>query len=431
MLLLLEFHNMGGTTQTVDKTQAANSLVNSSGSTSGAQSGATSASGTTNPWAPAQPFLSGILAQLQGQLANASLTPQENAALSGLAGSSGYIGQFLPQATDLANTLFAGGNAQAQAPIVSGAYQQYRSELNPYLQTSFLDPRNTPGFADALAATNADITNQVNGMFAGAGRDLSGLNQQALARGLSQGEGQLIANQYNQNVANQLGAMGSLYGAGNTTAGLLSSLNQQDLANRQAGLGVASTGQSFANMPYEQQLAAAATGARHSAADIADARIDGRADRRAGQLLRQHRRHVGHDERDADGHADRQHHRREHADDGDAVQSVVALAARVPADDGRRLARRRHPRLARRRPLQRAVRRIHGAGIVQPRVTGSSRSYICRPRVSEGPIFQSRWLVVPAFAGTTASGLRTTGQKPWREFSISPALRRAAACSAV
>ena len=176
---------MGGTTQTVDKNQVANSLVNSSGSTSGATSGATSASGATNPWAPAQPFLSSILAQLQGQLANASLTPQENAAIGGLANSSGYISQFLPQATDLANTLFAGGDAQAQAPMVSGAYQQYRAELNPYLQASFLDPRSTPGFSDALAATNADITNQVNGMFAGAGRDLSGLNQQALARGLS------------------------------------------------------------------------------------------------------------------------------------------------------------------------------------------------------------------------------------------------------
>ena len=142
---------MGGTTQTVDKNQVANSLVNSSGSTSGATSGATSASGATNPWAPAQPFLSGILAQLQGQLASASLTPQESAALSGLSGGSNYIGQFLPQATDLANTLFAGGDAQAQAPMVSGAYQQYRAELNPYLQASFLDPRNTPGLSDALA----------------------------------------------------------------------------------------------------------------------------------------------------------------------------------------------------------------------------------------------------------------------------------------
>src|SRR5260370_4527766 len=245
---------MGGTTQTVDKNQVANSLVNSSGSTSGA----TSARGATNPWAPAQPFLSGTLAQLQGQLANSSATPPETAAFGGLAGSSGYISQFLPQATDLANTLLAGGNAQAQVPMIGDAYQQYRNELNPYLQASFLDPRSAPGFADALAAANADITNQVNGMFARAGRDLSGLNTQALARGLSQGEGQLIANQYNANAANQLGAMGSLYGAGNTTAGLLSNLNQQALANRQAGLGVAGTGQSFATMPYEQQLAAAA-----------------------------------------------------------------------------------------------------------------------------------------------------------------------------
>src|SRR6266511_278982 len=120
---------MGGTTQTVDKNQALNSLVDSFSSTSGATTGATSASGTTNPWAPAQPFLSGTLAQLQGQLANASLTPQENAAIGGLAGSSGYISQFLPQATDLANTLLAGGDAQAQAPMISGAYQQYRAQL--------------------------------------------------------------------------------------------------------------------------------------------------------------------------------------------------------------------------------------------------------------------------------------------------------------
>ena len=45
------------------------------------------------------------------------------------------------------------------------------------------------------------------------------MNTQTLARGLSQGEGQLIANQYNQNVQNQLGAMGSSYDANNTTGG--------------------------------------------------------------------------------------------------------------------------------------------------------------------------------------------------------------------
>src|SRR5262249_47032508 len=94
-----EFHIMGGTTQTVDKNQADTTLVTPGGTRRGPPAGTNSASGTTNPWAPAQPFLSGILAQLQGQLANASLTPQENATIGALANSSGYISQFLPQAT--------------------------------------------------------------------------------------------------------------------------------------------------------------------------------------------------------------------------------------------------------------------------------------------------------------------------------------------
>src|SRR5262249_60428953 len=52
----------------------------------------------------------------------------------------------------------------------------------------------------------------------------------------------------------------------------------------------------------------------------------------------------------------------------DAVQSLVAGAARLPAHDRRRLARRRHPRIARRRPLQRAVEGTQGPGLVQPGV---------------------------------------------------------------
>jgi len=242
---------MGGKTQTKDTNSAFNQnlLQQFQNASTGASSG------TTSPWAAAQPFLGGILAQLQGALPTAAITPAEENALERLSASSGYISQFLPATTGLASNLLAGGNAQAYAPLAQGAYSQYAAQLNPYLQSSFLDPRNTPGFADVLAATNADITNQVNGMFAGAGRDLSGLNQQALARGLAQGEGALIANQYNQNVAKALDAMQSTYGAGNTTAGLLSSLNQQALANQQAGLGVAQTGQNFAAAPYQAQLA--------------------------------------------------------------------------------------------------------------------------------------------------------------------------------
>jgi Chaperone of endosialidase len=79
----------------------------------------------------------------------------------------------------------------------------------------------------------------VNGQFAAAGRDFSGANQQALARGLAQGEAPVIAAQYNQDVANQMGAVNSLYGAGNTTANTLAGFQQNYLANQGQGVSAA------------------------------------------------------------------------------------------------------------------------------------------------------------------------------------------------
>jgi hypothetical protein len=190
---------------------------------------------STAPWAPAAGSIQNILAGVNG--VNPNLSSTETGALNQLSALGAAGNPYAPGVGGVATNLLAGGNANAQAPLINSAYAQYQKQLNPYLQASFLDPRSTPGFGDALAALNSDITNQVNGQFAAAGRDLSGMNSQALARGLSQGEGQLIANQYNQNVANQLGAAGSLYGAGNTTGGLLTGLNQQGLANQQAGIG--------------------------------------------------------------------------------------------------------------------------------------------------------------------------------------------------
>jgi hypothetical protein len=53
---------------------------------------------------------------------------------------------------------------------------------------------------------------------------------------LTQGLAPTIANQYNQNVQNQQGAAGNLYNAGNTNAGILSGLQQQNLANQGQGV---------------------------------------------------------------------------------------------------------------------------------------------------------------------------------------------------
>src|SRR5262249_98637 len=130
--------------------------------------------------------------------------------------------QFAPQVSGLVSTLLGGGNATAQAGNIQANLDAYRKTLTPFANGAMVG--NNPALKAQLDTIASDVANNVNAQFAGAGRDLSGLNQQALARGIAQGEAPVLAGQYNQDLQNQIGAAGALYGAGNTTAGMLSGL---------------------------------------------------------------------------------------------------------------------------------------------------------------------------------------------------------------
>jgi hypothetical protein len=55
-----------------------------------------------------------------------------------------------------------------------------QSQLTPYANGSMIG--NNPALQAQLDQIASDTTNQVNGQFAAAGRDMSGMNQQTLAR---------------------------------------------------------------------------------------------------------------------------------------------------------------------------------------------------------------------------------------------------------
>ena len=196
---------------------------------------------TTAPWQEAQPALQGILGQLQAGLGNTGLTGAENTALNTITGNAQNAGQYAPQIGANATELLNGGGALNQTGAVNQNYQDYQRRLgatangNSIGANSALNP-----YLDTL---RSDITNQVNGQFAGAGRDFSGANSMALGRGISQGLAPVIAGQFNTDTANQRGAADALYGAGNTHAGLLSGLQQQSLGNKQ--MGTQAAGQAF------------------------------------------------------------------------------------------------------------------------------------------------------------------------------------------
>lgn len=199
-------------------------------------------SSTTAPWEAAQPTLQGILGQLQGNLGNTGVTGAETGALNTIVNNSNDgSATYAPMIADYAKNLLQGGGATDQAGNVNANYQRYVDQTSPLASNTNYNPYETPGFKDAISALTGDITNQINGQFAAAGRDFSGMNSQTLGRGILQGIAPTIAAQYNQNVQNQQGAAGNLVNAGNTNAGILAGLQQQKLANQ--GQGVTAAGQ--------------------------------------------------------------------------------------------------------------------------------------------------------------------------------------------
>lgn len=224
------------------------------GGTSKSGSNTSQQSSTTqNPWADSMPALQGILGGLGSQVGNYAPTAAEAPALNTIQSNAQSAQNYGGQATGLSNDLMAGGGTGQNAGILGDAYANYQRQLNPIANQNN-DPTQAPGMQALLASIRNDVGNSVNGMFAGAGRDMSGLNQQTLARGISQGEAAPLLNQYNQNVQNQMGAAGSLFGAGGSTAQGLQGFNQQGFANRAQGLDTAINGIPLAQNNQANQI---------------------------------------------------------------------------------------------------------------------------------------------------------------------------------
>lgn len=224
----------------------------------GTSTSQTTQSSQTSPWTAAQPALQGILSQLNTGLSNTGLTSTENGALNTIQQNAQNATAYLPAVQNYTNSMLNGGGALNQAGAINQNYQNYYNQTNPLASNTNYNPYDTPGFKDAINTATSDITNNVNGSFAAAGRDFSGSNSQALARGLTQGLAPTIAAQYNQNVQNQQGAAGNLYNAGNTNAGILSGLQQQYVANQGTGVNAIQQANDVANAGANAALAAEA-----------------------------------------------------------------------------------------------------------------------------------------------------------------------------
>jgi hypothetical protein len=206
------------------------------------------------PWAPAIPGLQNIIGQLSN--GGAPLTGDQSSALSTLQSGANATPNFGGTASNAVNGLF-NTSTQPQIGLWNNALNTSQNTLSPYLSSSYTNPMSAPGFSAALNTMNQDITNQVNGQFAAAGRSDSPANSQALARGLSQGEGGLISNEYNQLVGQQQGAANQYMSNAANAAQGTAALGQIPLQNQLQGIAAAGSLPGLYTAPGATQLTAA------------------------------------------------------------------------------------------------------------------------------------------------------------------------------
>jgi hypothetical protein len=187
----------------------------------------------TTPYAPASQDIQGILGGLSTSLGTAQGTPFTQGAFNQLY-TNAQQGNPYANAVGSATAGQLGGaqNYGNATGILGNAYSDMQRQLSPYTSGNAMDPSSNPALAQQLATVNADVSGQVNPMFAAAGRLGSPDNYQAMARGITQGSTGIL-----QNAAqNQLGAINSLYGAGANTAGGLLGADAANASIQNSGI---------------------------------------------------------------------------------------------------------------------------------------------------------------------------------------------------
>jgi len=193
----------------------------------------------TAPWSTATPALNGILGGINALTPSAGLNATEQGAINQLVSNAQSGNPYAGAIGSAATGLLGGGGANANNPAIAQNLSAYQSALAPYADGSMIG--NNTALQSQLGTAASDATNQINSAFAAAGRDGSPGNSQALARGIMQAEAPVIAGQYNQDVSNQLNAANALYGAGNSTYGLLNADQTAANTNLQDGANLAAT----------------------------------------------------------------------------------------------------------------------------------------------------------------------------------------------
>ena len=178
---------------------------------------------TSEPWAASQPYLKDYLTKIGG-LNPGGPTAAQSTAFNQLEANATAGNPFTGGITTAANGALNYDNAD-QVGLLKDAYGTLQNNLGDYASGKYLDVANNPQLQAALKVAADDAQNRINQQFAGSGRSMSGMNQQTVARGVTQAEAPLLLDQFNRQQQNQIAAANALFGGAGQTASGVSGLD--------------------------------------------------------------------------------------------------------------------------------------------------------------------------------------------------------------
>lgn len=197
------------------------------------QTTTSSTSSQSDPWDEVVPYLKDWLGKVGSTGAGGTVgaTPGQVAAFDELKANAGnpLVGEIAGLARD---QLATGDNTGT----VRDGYADLQRRLNGTADGSNLDLSKNTYLQSLLTQVGDDAQNRVNASFAAAGRDFSGANQGAVARGVTLAQAPLLLDMFNKEQGRTDAAARDLFSASGQTASTIAQLDRSRSDLRSQGV---------------------------------------------------------------------------------------------------------------------------------------------------------------------------------------------------
>lgn len=187
----------------------------------------------TDPWDEAIPMLKGFLANLSGVMGTPGATADQKAAYDRLKTNAGAGNPNTADILALSKDQFA---TPDRSGTVTEGYADLERRLTDTANGKNLDLANNEYLQKMLTQVGDEAQNRVNASFAAAGRDFSGANQGAVARGVTAAQAPLLLDMFTREQGRTDAAARDLFGAAGSTASQTAQLDQIRNALRMQGI---------------------------------------------------------------------------------------------------------------------------------------------------------------------------------------------------